>query len=174
MVYIPGNQLNRYHQRPESHLTTHDHFYDGNNVEAPAPEFRNSPHKKSTYGKLYNGSTFHGAEKQGQTIREPKAKATTLKLFPTAFQNTTQSVASSTFKYQGNGSFTVSTFLKTRHAYLHKHATHTIHALACGVWCYCIPTAFSNILFSTVAPQVPNNPMIRLPSHAHHDHATPH
>jgi hypothetical protein len=59
MVYQEANQLKRYHKRPEQFLSTYAHFLDGpGRQEAPAPEFRHTAHKQSTFANLYQGSAY--------------------------------------------------------------------------------------------------------------------
>ena len=110
MVYVEQNQLQRYHRipgdkNPGQFLTTHAHFFDGAaNVEAPAPEFRNVPHKHSTFATMNRGSAYF-REKLLDSTKPLPARRQTLNLYPAPLMHTRQ-IPSST--YRGNGTFTAS------------------------------------------------------------------
>ncbi|GAX76682.1 hypothetical protein CEUSTIGMA_g4128.t1 [Chlamydomonas eustigma] len=97
MVYQEMNQLKRYHYLPDSFLTTKEHFHD-DPVKREIPN--GGPHKRSTHGKLYNGSSFYTSKSLRPTIRS--ASASTVHL---SNDFSTKTLPSST--YSGNGNFVV-------------------------------------------------------------------
>ncbi|KAF5826188.1 hypothetical protein DUNSADRAFT_4269 [Dunaliella salina] len=111
MVYQASSQLNQYHKKPDTYLTTSAHFFDGTaSIESPNPERRFGPHKRSTFATCYQGSP-QNRHKYSSDKQESSAKKETLsrgpgKLFPDPMTHGRTS-PSPTMTHRGNGTFTV-------------------------------------------------------------------
>lgn len=107
MVYGEMNQLRRYHHRPDTFLSTTQHFHDDPSLkEAP----NGHAHKQSTHAKLYNGSLYFSSssiQSKPRSWKDGELRSTSdLDRAPPPRQHlTSKSTASGT--YRGNGTFTV-------------------------------------------------------------------